>query len=201
MSMANEAGGTPGPVPVRRRTARPWLLAVCALIGGAVGGTGGFALAAGPWGGGWHRGFNLERAQAMVLRALDGVGASTAQEAKVHDILATTFATVGQDGDDRRAAGKQMLDLLRAPTVDRAAVERLRADQVAILDARSKTIVAALLDAADQLTPAQRGQLADRVAAMMQHRREMMDRGGPPPRDGGPGETRPGEPDGGPGKG
>ncbi len=145
------------------------LLAACALIGGAIGGTGGYALAAGPW----HHGFNLERVQSVVARALDGVGATTAQEAKVHDIVASTLADFGQNAEARQAAGKQMLALLRAPVIDRSAVERLRADQIATFDERSKTVVAALLDAADQLTAAQRGKLADRVQAMMQRRHDM----------------------------
>jgi hypothetical protein len=62
---------------------------------------------------------------------------------------------------------RQVLNLLRAPTVDRAAVEKLRAEQVAKFDAKSKSMVGMILDSADQLTPDQRSKLADRAEAMM----------------------------------
>ena len=69
-----------------------------------------------------------------------------------------------------------MLDLLRAPTIDRSAVEKLRADHMANLDGKSKKVVGALVDAMDLLTPEQRGKLADRVEAMA----ERSPMGGPP---------------------
>jgi Spy/CpxP family protein refolding chaperone len=62
----------------------------------------------------------------------------------------------------------QALALLAAPTLDRAAVEKLRTDAVAKFDAKSKTMVAAVLDVADQLTPAQRTQLTAEIEAMAQ---------------------------------
>lgn len=158
--------------PARARRLRLPLLAACLLVGG----TGGYALAAAPWAGGWHRGFGLERAQAMVLRGLDEVGATAAQEARIHDIVASAAADAGRDAADWRTARTRMLDLLRAPAVDRAAVEHLRAEQVARLDERSKRLVGALLDAADQLTPDQRTRLADRVEAAMARHRQMENR-------------------------
>ncbi len=139
-----------------------------ALLSGIIVGAGGLALAATAPYGQARQGHRLERMQHVVLSALDAVGATTAQEAKIHDIIATTFADQGQDGQARRALHQQMIELLRAPTVDRAAVERVRADEVATFDAKSKTMVTALLDAADQLTPEQRGKLADRAEGMMQ---------------------------------
>ena len=98
--------------------------------------------------------------QRAVARALNSVGASAAQEAKVHDIVAAKFAEIAPNPDDHAALRKQALDLLAAPTIDRAAVERLRADAVTIFDAKSKAVVGGLLDVADQLTPPQRAQLA-----------------------------------------
>ena len=63
---------------------------------------------------------------------------------------------------------KQALELLSAPTVDRAAVEKMRLEAVAKFDAKSKTIAAGLLDIADQLTPEQRTKLAANIEAMAQ---------------------------------
>ncbi len=161
---------------------RPVLVAGM-LVGGALLGAGGMAAAAvmptGP--GEWHRGPRLEAIQFMVRRQLDAVGATSAQEAKVHDIAAAAFTDLQQNGMDRAAVRQQALDLLRAPTLDRAAMEKLRAEQVAKFDAMSKTLTSAVLDAADQLTPQERTQLADRMAMMAARgpRGPMEGRGGP----------------------
>ena len=63
---------------------------------------------------------------------------------------------------------KQALALLSAPTIDRAAVEKMRLDAVARFDAKSKTVAAGLLDIADQLTPDQRTKLATHLEDMAQ---------------------------------
>jgi periplasmic protein CpxP/Spy len=118
---------------------------------------------------GWHHGPKLEHIQQIVRRSLDSVGATTAQEDKIHDIVAAGFAAVVSAPEDRQALRKQMLDLLRAPNVDRAAIEKLRADEVAQFDTKSKALVGILLDATDQLTPEQRVKLVDRATEMMQH--------------------------------
>lgn len=185
---------------------RTSIVVVAALVGGGIGGTGGFALAAGPWQGGWHHGDRLERMQRMVHRALDSVGATTVQEDKAHDIIAANFADTKDVGEERQAMRKQMLELLRAPTIDRTAIEKLRGEQVAAFDAHSKKTVGAILDVADQLTPDQRAKLADRFEMMAQHRRGMEGPWGGPhgrerhgPNDDGP--DRNGGPDGGPDKG
>jgi Spy/CpxP family protein refolding chaperone len=133
---------------------------------------GGFGLAAVGYaattadGPGWRDGMRLAFAQRAVSRALDSIGASAAQEAKIHDIVAARFAELGPNPDERAAVRKQALDLLAAPTIDRAAVEKMRLDAVARFDAKSKTVVAGLLDIADQLTPEQRTKLAAHIEAM-----------------------------------
>ena len=81
-------------------------------------------------------------------------GASAEQEAKVHDIVAAKFAELAPDPGEREAMRKQALALLAAPTIDRSAVEKMRADAVAKFDAKSKTVVAAVLDVADALLDA-----------------------------------------------
>ncbi len=141
-----------------------------ALLSGIVVGAGGLAVAASSPAmmHAWHHGPGLGRVQFVVARALDSVGATSAQESKIHDIVAATMTQMDHDPAAREALRMQAIALLKAPTIDRAAVEALRAQQVAKFDAMSKTVVAAALDAADQLTPAQRADLADRAEAMMQ---------------------------------
>jgi Spy/CpxP family protein refolding chaperone len=63
------------------------------------------------------------------------------------------------------AARGQAVALLTAPSVDRDAIERLRAQQVGLAETASKRIAQALGDASDALTPEQRRKIADWLAA------------------------------------
>jgi periplasmic protein CpxP/Spy len=60
---------------------------------------------------------------------------------------------------------QQGIALLTAPTVDRAAVERVRSDQIALAETASKRIAQALEDASDVLSPEQRRKIADFIAS------------------------------------
>ena len=168
-----------------RSGATPWLRTatlIGVLAGGVALGAGGLAAVAAGAGMdsmAWRQGAHLTFVQRAVARALDSVGASAAQEAKVHDIIAAKFAEIAPNPDDHDKLRKQALDLLAAPTIDRAAVEHLRVDAVTMFDAKSKALVGGLLDVADQLTPAQRAQLAAEVAAMPRHGPMMGGWGGP----------------------
>ena len=150
---------------------RPRIFLTAGLVLGALAlGAGGFAWAAGGLDpSGWRQGVHLAIAQHFVARALDSVGASAEQEAKVHDIIAAKFAEIAPDPAEHEAMRKQALDLLAAPTIDRAAVEKMRADALARFDAKSKAFVGGILDIADQLTPAQRVALTSRIEAMAPH--------------------------------
>ena len=161
---------------------------------------GGFALAAaGIDHLGWKQGARLAMVQHMVAHALDSIGASAEQEAKIHDIINVKFTEVAPDPSQHEAMRKQALELLSAATIDRAAVEKLRADTVASFDAKSKLVVAGALDIADVLTPPQRAQLAGEIDSMAQQHGPMGPWGGW--RHGGPmDDGRPGGPDSGPDK-
>jgi protein CpxP len=159
------------PAPGAARTrAFSWprgLAIVGALAAGMALGAVGFAVAAGGMGP-WNHGPRLAFVQGAVAHALDSVGASAAQEAKVHDIIAAKFAEIAPNPAEHAAMRKQALDLLAAPTIDRAAVEKMRTDVVARFDAKSKLVVGGLLDIADQLTPTQRTQLTAEIEEMAQ---------------------------------
>jgi protein CpxP len=62
-----------------------------------------------------------------------------------------------------RDARMQAVALLSQPTVDRAALEALRANQLQLAEQASRRVTQALADAADVLTPEQRKALADRI--------------------------------------
>jgi periplasmic protein CpxP/Spy len=65
-----------------------------------------------------------------------------------------------------RATGRE---LLTQPTIDRAAIEKLRVDVIATHDAVSKRLVQAVADAAEVLRPEQRRKIGDMVAAHRGH--------------------------------
>ena len=163
-----QATHSTGAVSGRSAWLRP--LALGAIFVGGVALGGGYAATAmgasdGP---GWREGMRLAFVQHAVSRALDSIGASAAQEAKIYDIIAAKFDELGPNADGRAAMRKQALDLLTAPTIDRASVEKMRLDAVTKFDAKSKTFVAGLLDIADQLTPEQRTKLAAHIQAKAQ---------------------------------
>jgi periplasmic protein CpxP/Spy len=162
--------------PIAPAPARRWprvLMLGSAMAAGIALGAGGLAAAAIVGGGGWHHGPRLERIQNFVRMSLDSVAATSDQEAKVHDIVAAAFTDLAPKPEDRMAMRKQAIDLLRAPTIDKAAIEKLRSDFVARTDAKSKRFVEAILAVADVLTPDQRAKLADR-AQMWNGRGPMM---------------------------
>jgi len=66
--------------------------------------------------------------------------------------------------EQEQRARQDGLDLLAAPAVDRAAIERLRTAQIALADQASKRIAQAIADVADVLTPEQRKALAERIS-------------------------------------
>jgi Spy/CpxP family protein refolding chaperone len=59
------------------------------------------------------------------------------------------------------AARATARELLTQQTIDRAAIEKFRADQIAVHDAASKRLVQAVTDAAEVLTPEQRRKISD----------------------------------------
>ena len=60
-------------------------------------------------------------------------------------------------------ARRQAVELLSGESIDRAALETLRADQLTLAEQASRRFVQALADVADALTPEQRKRLAERI--------------------------------------
>ncbi len=140
---------------------------------GHHGGDMGFGFMSGHMGGG-HMGGKMDpdkaerRAERMAERFARRIDATGDQQSKLIAIAKATVKDVyplrQQSGDMRKEAAK----LLAAPTVDRTAIEKLRTDQIARMDAISKRMTTAMGDAAEVLTPEQR----QKVAAQMEKRRE-----------------------------
>ena len=143
--------------PKRRRVG---LIAIAATLIAIAGGALAFAHS-----GGMHHGpmagdsRHLEHMQAMLTR----IGASDAQKAQIEGLLKPAFADMKAARDSHSAAFKQFHEAITAPSIDRARLESLRADQLKSLDEASKRLVTAISDAAEVLTPEQRAALVKQI--------------------------------------
>jgi protein CpxP len=113
-----------------------------------------------------HHGLSPERVakriDRRVDRALDRVDATTEQREKVSGIFKGAFNDLTALGIKPWETREKVLTLMRADTVDPAAFEALRAEQISMADTASKRVVQAMTEAAQVLTPEQRRELADR---------------------------------------
>ena len=171
---ADAAQKTQSAAPKRRRF---WLfaglagaastLAACAQPGSGPRGEGG------AWGGHWHghhhhgwgRGGPVdpqrmaERVDRAVDRVLSRVGATDAQKQKVASIAKQAMTELAPMRAKMREARRQAMELLAAPAIDRAAIERLRAERLQDVDALSRRMSSAMIEAAEVLDAEQRAKL------------------------------------------
>ena len=102
-----------------------------------------------------------ERADHMVRHLAIEIDASADQTTKLQAIVKSAITDLAPMRGKIMAAHQQVRTLLTAPTIDRAAIEKLRAEQIANIDAVTKRVTQALGDAADVLTPEQRQKIGD----------------------------------------
>jgi len=107
------------------------------------------------------------RLERMLKHLYVEIDATDAQKERLAPIVKQAAQDLLPLRDKIRAARRQAIELLTGETIDRAAIERLRSEQLQLAEAGSKRLAEALADVADVLTPEQRKQLAER----MQHRR------------------------------
>ena len=153
----------PARCPGRGRGRAAFVILIVALAGGLFGAfvTKSFSQGFGPP---WHGGtmgpaFSPERADRMVRHLAVELDANADQQAKLQAIVKSAVDDLAPMREKVLAARQQGRALLTAPAVDRAAIEKLRAEQIATADAFSKRAAQALADAADVLTPEQRRKL------------------------------------------
>jgi Spy/CpxP family protein refolding chaperone len=145
--------------PKRRRLA---VAAIAASLLALVGGTLAYAHS-----GGEHHGLmsgrgaedHLEHMQAMLTK----IGASDAQKSQIEGLLKPAFEEMKAAHEAHSAAFEQFHEAITAPSIDRAKIEALRAEQLKSLDEASKRMVTAITDAAEVLSPDQRAALAAEV--------------------------------------
>jgi Spy/CpxP family protein refolding chaperone len=104
-------------------------------------------------------------AMAHLQKMLDQVGATAEQKARIDAILRAGMGSMMGMHQSMEDTHRQLHALLTAPTIDRDALEQLRATQIAQLDQASRTMVRAMADAAEVLTPEQRAKLGQLMKA------------------------------------
>jgi periplasmic protein CpxP/Spy len=164
----------PSTRPRRRSGVRSALLvAAVALSAGLVGsfGTAAFGYGSGRWHVGGFMGGSIDpaqveqRAERMIKHLAIEVDATADQQAKLITIAKAASGDLLPLRDKAQANRRQGLALLAAANVDRAAIERLRTEQMGLAETASKRIAQALEDAADVLTPEQRKDLVGRITS------------------------------------
>lgn len=164
------------PAPKPRRLRRVVFATALLLTGGIIG-----AVIAGPvrsqgwYGPPMHHGWGLRHDMdgdrmffpGPIERGVERLGwavdASSEQKTKINAIAQKAADDIFPLRAKHLEARKQMVETLAAPTVDRAKLEALRADQMKLAETATKRVTDAVADIADVLTPAQRADLGQRV--------------------------------------
>lgn len=173
--VATNGGGTRFLIAIGRVSGAVIALALAAMIGAALAGS---ASAGWGWGPGHHgkMGGTLEPAEVqekverMVAHLAIEIDATEEQKQKLTTIFvsaATDLLPLRAEMMESRQAG-ELVGLLTAPTVDRAAIEAFRAGKLALADQASRRIATALGEAAEVLTPEQRAEVGERLKFLME---------------------------------
>lgn len=137
-------------------------ITLATLAGGAAAAAGWSAFARGRHG---HEAMGSpERIEKMVKHLAVEVDATPEQQEKLTAIARQAAKDLEPLRGQHLEARKQAMELLSRDTIDRAALEKLRAEKLAQADAASRRATQAIADAAEVLTPEQRRKLAEHVA-------------------------------------
>jgi protein CpxP len=114
-----------------------------------------------------HRMDPAKRFDRMINRLVPD--ATPEQKTKLQAIAKSAFEDLRPLREKSRAAHAESMKLLAQPTIDRAALERVRQTQQQLADQRSRRMTQAFADAAEVLTPAQRTVAAEKLAKREGH--------------------------------
>lgn len=101
---------------------------------------------------------HAELAAEWLLRSVD---ASDQQQARVREVVGASLAALGPLADQHRAHHQALVELLAQETIDRAALESLRSQELGLAEQASRTLTASIAEIAEALTPAQRAELLE----------------------------------------
>ena len=169
MEEQSKAAATPAETTTYRRRGRGravlfvTLVALSAGIAGSLA-TRAFGYGAGPWRAGV---FTPAQVEQRVDRAIKHLAieadATTEQQARLAAIASAATRDLLPLREKAVATRRQALALLTAATIDRAAMEQVRAEQMQLAEAATKRVAQALADAGEVLSADQRVKLADRL--------------------------------------
>ena len=97
-----------------------------------------------------------QRIEKRVDRALKGTDVTDEQKKKVTEIIKAGFADLRPLRAKAKEGFNAMKEAMQAPTVDKARIEAIRAEQIKLADESSKRLTRALTDAGDVLNQSQR---------------------------------------------
>lgn len=143
------------------------------LVAGGLVGLAAYAQAPNPAAPGAPSAHSAEHmAQAMdhrISRMVKAVDGTPEQKDRLMKLSQAAMADMKPLREQQMAARKKSMALLAAPSVDRNALEQLRAQQASLHDAMSKRMTQHQADVAEVLTPAQRSKLAERMKQRGEH--------------------------------
>jgi protein CpxP len=180
------ATSAPGPQATPRRGRRYFTIAAIVIAAGLTGAVATQAFEHGFGRGGWHGhgmmgGFGgrfggpidperaARRADRMVRHLAIEIDATTEQQEKLRGIVKSAVSDLLPMREKARAARERARTLLTQPSIDRAAIEAFRAEQIALADQASKRLSQALAEAAEVLTPEQRQQISEHMERRRGH--------------------------------
>jgi periplasmic protein CpxP/Spy len=107
-----------------------------------------------------------DRIDRMTKHMAIELDESADQQARIASIAKAAVSDLRPLHEKALAARGQAVALLTAPTIDRTAIERLRAEEIGLAETASKRIAQAAADASDVLTADQRRKVADWAAML-----------------------------------
>ena len=102
-----------------------------------------------------------ERADFATDWVLKRVDATEEQKVRIKAIVQDAIKDLGQVREQHMQNRQAFMDALTQPSVDRASLQQLRKAELQLAESVSDRLVNAIADAADVLTPEQRGKLAE----------------------------------------
>jgi Spy/CpxP family protein refolding chaperone len=179
--IAEASSGTRFLIAIGRVSGAVIALALAALIGSALAGGANAGWGWGPGGGRFgHHGMMGDGAldpaevkdhvERMVAHVAIEIDATDEQKQKLTTIFvsaANDLMPLREEMMASRHAG-ELVGLLTAPTIDRAAIEAFRSEKLTLADQASRRIAEALGEAAEVLTPEQRAEIGERIKFLME---------------------------------
>jgi periplasmic protein CpxP/Spy len=104
-----------------------------------------------------------DRADRMVRHLAIEVDATSEQQERLRGIVRSAVRDLLPLREKAMSSRQRARELLTQTTIDRSAIEGLRAEQIALADQATRRFTQALADAASVLNPEQRRKLAERV--------------------------------------